>query len=930
MKRLYNLLPIALVLSLVFYFTYEALASSTGRVMRTSTVDGGCGGSGCHGTSTSSSTSLSLVSGELMVEPGSTNSYTIRLSNSQQPKAGINIAVKTSITGATNIGTLNAPTGSGLQVLVDELTHTSPKTISSGTVDFPFTWQAPDKAGVYYLRAVGNAVNESTTPEGDQWNFMEPLQLIVRGIELTEPLAGGGYCTGSPLIIKWESAGIPNIKIELSTDGGSSWGVTLQENFIATGGNWTWNIPSDFQQGDNFRIRVSDVTNPSRKSEMTESFGIYGQFSITKHPESKNLCPGDNLELYVNTQGTGIKYQWRKNGAIIPGATDSTYTISNANASTPGYYGVIISSSCFSPIISNEANIQVFDATTIKTQPQSQYVCLGNTAIFQIDASGQSVKYQWIKGNKEIVGETNATLTIQNVDKDDVATYYCEVSGSCGIVNSDKVTLDLNSSPQITLQPLNQTVCEKKSVTFVIDASGAENKYDWYFNDSKISTVSNKEFKIESVTSANAGTYHCVVSNQCGEPVISQKVQLTVNPVPLINSQPQARTVMVGDKVDFSITAQNALTYQWRLDSKNIQGANSESYNIESAEIKDGGNYDCIVTNDCGTINSNVVKLIVNEPTPGPRVLFSSLIVNFGNVFEEKSLDSLISNFITNNGNDTLLIDSIRITSNDTTEYFEIEFKDSTELIPGEAVDLKIKFTPLTPGQKTAKLMVYSNAVDLVPFVDLIGYGAFWDIASNTDKIDYGKIKVESDSITFRIYNQSDYDISFIDVKFSGDGECESSFRINKPELPSVVTSKMYKDIQLMFEPVVYGKYICSMDLTFFGTDKVLTIPVEGFYDNGLSVDSDEIIPEFTVSPNPSTNNLNFEYRITNHGRYKLQIFNNEGKIVRNFSSVSIGDTDNFSWDCRDDSGNYLPSGSYTAILEIGGIYKKLNLLIVK
>lgn len=928
MKKLYRYLPLILVFGLIVYFTIEAYATSTGRIMRTSTVDGGCGSSTCHANTPSTNTTVSLTAGSLTVEPGSTNSYTIRVSNSTLNNTGINIAFKTSITGAANIGTVGAPSGSGLQVLVNELTHSSPKDLISGSTDFSFTWQAPDKPGKYYLRAAGLAGNNNSSASGDEWNFMTPLEVIVRGVEIKEPVAGTNACTGKALNIKWESAGIEDLKIELSSDGGNSWNITLQESFKAVGGVWTWNIPTDFQQGNKFRIRLSDVTDPNRKSEMTANFGIFGQFYITKHPESKPLCPGESLQLYVNTQGQGLTYQWRKNGALIPGATDSILNLNNVNLGSSGFYGVIVSSSCFSPIISDEANIDVRIPTVITTQPQTQNVCLGGTAVFQVEADAHTIKYQWVKGNKDINGATSKTLTLTKVSGADVSTYYCEISGFCGTVRTNVVSLAINSQPVITLQPLEQIVCEKVTVTFKIEATGLDNIYEWYFNDKKVSTVSSPEYKLTNVNLVNAGTYHCIVRNNCGQPVKSNSVQLTVNPLPKITSQPQARSVMVGDMVEFAVSAQNVNTYQWKKNGKNIPDAVESSYKIDSAVTGDAGDYECTITNDCGSVTTIKAKLVVNVPLPGPRVSFTSLTIDFGDIFSDKSLDSLLTGFIKNNGTDTLLIDSIRIVTPDTTKYFELIFEDSTELDVNESIDISLKFTPFTPGAKSAKLVVYSNAVGEVPFVNLIGDGAVWDMATNRSKIDFGDVLVgQSDSVTFRIFNQSDYDIAWDNLEF--DCDADNNFSIVKPELPVIVKSKTSQDVTAAFNPENAGNYNCLMSMVFYGTDKKLNIELKGV-GTGSSVNSDLYISDFNVFPNPSDRNLVFEFRLKELSDYTIDIIDNQGKIVRSHSGENPADKIIFLWDGNDNSGSLIPNGSYVAVLRAGNTFKTLNIVLIR
>lgn len=69
--------------------------------------------------------------------------------------------------------------------------------------------------------------------------------------------------------------------------------------------------------------------------------------TITQQPpQSATIQSGETLELSVGAQGTGLRYQWRKDGQDIPGATTSTYRKQNAQGSDAGTYDVIVSNDC--------------------------------------------------------------------------------------------------------------------------------------------------------------------------------------------------------------------------------------------------------------------------------------------------------------------------------------------------------------------------------------------------------------------------------------------------------------------------------------------------------------------------------------------------------------------------------------------------------
>jgi subtilisin-like proprotein convertase family protein len=84
--------------------------------------------------------------------------------------------------------------------------------------------------------------------------------------------------------------------------------------------------------------------------------------------------------------------------------------------------------------------------------------------------------------------------------------------------------------------------------------------------------------------------------------------------VPSITTQPQGQSSCVGQPVTLSVTASGIppLSYQWRRNGSNISGATAPSYTIASVALDDAGNYDCLVTNPCGSLTSNAAALTVD------------------------------------------------------------------------------------------------------------------------------------------------------------------------------------------------------------------------------------------------------------------------------------------------------------------------------
>ncbi len=91
---------------------------------------------------------------------------------------------------------------------------------------------------------------------------------------------------------------------------------------------------------------------------------------------------------------------------------------------------------------------------------------------------------------------------------------------------------------------------------------------------------------------------------------------------PSVVTHPQPVTIFAGQNATFSVTATGTapLTYQWQKNTVNINGATSQSYTINGAQIADAGNYRVVVTNPVTNVTSNAALLTVNVPPPLPTI----------------------------------------------------------------------------------------------------------------------------------------------------------------------------------------------------------------------------------------------------------------------------------------------------------------------
>ncbi|WP_165871376.1 T9SS type A sorting domain-containing protein [Flaviaesturariibacter flavus] len=363
-----------------------------------------------------------------------------------------------------------------------------------------------------------------------------------------------------------------------------------------------------------------------------------GTSIVTQPVAAQTVCAGSPVTFSVTGSGSNLTYRWRRNGLVLPGGFNPTYTIASATTADAATYTVDVMGACGS-VTSANAVLTVNSATAIGTQPAATVsVCNGSPATFSVGATGSgTLTYQWKKGGTNISGANAATYTIAAATAADAATYTVDVTGTCGTVTSSGSVLSIAPVTAITTQPAaTLAVCAGAPATFSVTASGGSLTYQWRKNGVNISGATSATYTIPAAAAADAANYTVVVTGGCGSSITSTATALSLNANTAITTQPTAVTTCANTSATFNVGASGTgLGYQWRKGGNNISGANAASYTIASVTAADAANYDVVVSGSCGSATSNPVALAVNtctavssiDPNIGGAALFPNRVL---------------------------------------------------------------------------------------------------------------------------------------------------------------------------------------------------------------------------------------------------------------------------------------------------------------
>jgi sugar lactone lactonase YvrE len=282
---------------------------------------------------------------------------------------------------------------------------------------------------------------------------------------------------------------------------------------------------------DGTTVFVADTSNNSiRRGVPASSAGLPG---ISVHPLDQVVSVGQAVSFRVTATGSGLGYQWLKNGGLIAGATGATYTINSAQPGDVGVYSVRVSSAGGS-VDSGPGTLSVepvaAGAINITARPLSQNVETGQSATFSITATGSGLTYRWLKNGTPIAGATSPSYTIPSAQAGDVATYTVEVT-SAGTTRSASARLAVGTAVPlaITSQPAAANVAEGQNAVFTVEAVGSNLSYQWSKNGTAISGATTNTLTLVAVKPADAGSYTVRVTSSTGA-VTSVPATLTVGP----------------------------------------------------------------------------------------------------------------------------------------------------------------------------------------------------------------------------------------------------------------------------------------------------------------------------------------------------------------------------------------------------------------
>ena len=226
--------------------------------------------------------------------------------------------------------------------------------VTSTTNDGSHKWTIPNTPSTNCRIKITNTSDPNCFDISDN-----DFSILSTGLQLVCPDGGENYVVGDVCPIHWNWLGtISSVKLEYSTDGGTTWNTII--NSTTNDGDYVWTIP--YISSNQCRVKVTNLVDPNCSDMSSADFTIVIPSFIIFDPDStKSLVAGETYPIHWNWRGTvsNVKLElWYKVATGVEWWTITSNTVNDGSH----YFSIpyFISDSCGIKITNNgDANCYV-------------------------------------------------------------------------------------------------------------------------------------------------------------------------------------------------------------------------------------------------------------------------------------------------------------------------------------------------------------------------------------------------------------------------------------------------------------------------------------------------------------------------------------------------------------------------------------------
>jgi len=175
-----------------------------------------------------------------------------------------------------------------------------------------------------------------------------------------------------------------------------------------------------------------------------------GATVIVEAPAHASVKAGEAARFSVRANGVGLTYQWQRDDQNVPGANQSSFTLAAAQAADHGSRWTVRVSGSGGSVTSAPVRLSVL---AITSAPASREVAAGQAVSFEVQATGDELRFQWRRNGVDVPGATQSRWTLAAVPlSEDGSRWSVRVANAAGELNSADAVVAVRAGPATGLR----------------------------------------------------------------------------------------------------------------------------------------------------------------------------------------------------------------------------------------------------------------------------------------------------------------------------------------------------------------------------------------------------------------------------------------------------------------------------------------------